>query len=62
MGDLLIAFLAAISASAWVYGKFMRSSGNNTKNSSIAALITGLLVFGAVYIAVGVITGLIDGN
>jgi hypothetical protein len=45
MANWLIALLIAISASVWVYAKFMRSTGNNSKNAGVAAGITGLLVF-----------------
>ncbi len=43
--EFLIAIIVAFGAGMWVYGKLMRSSGNNTKNSLIVAGITGFAVF-----------------
>jgi len=45
MGNGIIAFLVAISASVWIYSKVMRSSGNNTKSSITVAVISGLCIF-----------------
>jgi len=32
-------------ASTWIYTKFQRTSGNNTKQSAMAAGIAGLFIF-----------------
>jgi len=45
MGNGLIAFLVAISASVWIYSKVMRSSGNNTKSAVTVAVISGFCIF-----------------
>lgn len=45
MGNGVIAFLVAISASVWIYGKFMRKTGNNTKSSVIAVVMIGIFIF-----------------
>jgi hypothetical protein len=42
--NLLIAIFLGLGTGAWIYAKFQRSSGNNTKNSAIAAGITVLIV------------------
>jgi uncharacterized membrane protein YdjX (TVP38/TMEM64 family) len=41
----LIAFLLALGASAWIYNKMMRTTGNNTQNSLVAAGASGFLIF-----------------
>jgi hypothetical protein len=45
MGNGVIAFLVAISASAWIYSKLIRSTGGNTKNAIVGAGTAGVLVF-----------------
>jgi hypothetical protein len=41
----VVSFLLAIGSSTWIYAKFQRSSGNNTKQSVIAAGICFILIF-----------------
>jgi predicted membrane-bound mannosyltransferase len=55
MGNGVIAFLIAISATVWIYSKFMRSSGSNTQRSIIAAAISGLAIFLVALFALGFI-------
>ncbi|MCA9337631.1 hypothetical protein KC951_02895 [Candidatus Saccharibacteria bacterium] len=45
MSNVLIAFLVSISATAWIYNKFMRSTGGNTKNAVISAAVAGIAIF-----------------
>lgn len=45
MGNGLIAFLASIGASAWIYTKLMRSSGNNVTSALTVAAISGVCIF-----------------
>jgi hypothetical protein len=45
MGNGLIAFLVAISASVWIFSKLMRSTGGNTQNAVTAAAISGVIIF-----------------
>ena len=45
MSNVLIAFLVSISATAWIYNKFMRSTGGNTKNAVISAAVAGVAIF-----------------
>jgi hypothetical protein len=35
----------AVGASAWIYAKLMRRSGNNTKQSIIVTVIAGAVIF-----------------
>jgi len=42
--DLAIAILFGVGASAWIFAKIQRSSGNNTKNSLIAAGASGVII------------------
>jgi hypothetical protein len=48
MGNGLIAFLAALSLSVWVYNKLMRTTGGNVKNAVIGSFVVALFVFVAV--------------
>ncbi len=45
MSIILISLLIALSASAWIYSKLMRSTGGITKNALTAAGIAGSLIF-----------------
>ncbi|MGB4759494.1 MAG: hypothetical protein WBP26_05560 [Candidatus Saccharimonadales bacterium] len=58
MGKGVIAFLIAISASAWIYGKFMRSTGGNTQNSIIGVVVLGLLIFALAFVLLGLVPGM----
>jgi uncharacterized membrane protein YeaQ/YmgE (transglycosylase-associated protein family) len=42
--NFLIALLLGAGIGTWVYAKFQRSTGGNTKNSAIAAGITAVIV------------------
>jgi hypothetical protein len=53
MGNGLLAFLVAISASVWIYSKLMRSTGSNLKNSISGAAVAGIIIFIAVIIIAG---------
>ena len=44
MNNGIIAFLVAMSATAFVYSKLNRSSGGNTQSAAIAAGIAGVLI------------------
>lgn len=43
--NVLIAFLVSVGATAWIYNKFMRSTGGNTKNSVVSAAVAGAAIF-----------------
>lgn len=45
MTNGLIAFLAAIGVAGWVYAKFNRSTGGNTRSSLLGAGLVGAVVF-----------------
>jgi len=47
--NVLIALLAALGGGTWVYTKFMRRTGNNTKNSLVSAGIVALIIFVVVF-------------
>lgn len=51
MSNPVIAFLAAIASTTWLYTKIMRSSGNNTGSSVTVAAIAGLLLFAVFWAA-----------
>jgi hypothetical protein len=53
MGNGVIAFLGAIAATAWLYNKMLHKTGNNKPNSLIVAVISGVLVFVLLFIALG---------
>jgi hypothetical protein len=48
MSNFWIAFLFAIGSSAWLYTKFQKYSGNNTRQSAVATVFSGLVIFGIV--------------
>ncbi len=62
MANWIVGLLAAISAGTWLYTKFMRSTGNNTKNSVIAAAALALVVFIVVYTLALTADGMIGKN
>ncbi|MEK7603363.1 MAG: hypothetical protein AAB459_03935 [Patescibacteria group bacterium] len=45
MTNGFIAFLLGAGVGAWVYGKVMRSSGNNTQSALTVAAIAGVAGF-----------------
>jgi hypothetical protein len=55
----LTAFLLALGASAWIYNKMMRTTGNNTQNSLVAAGASGLLIFIVSFFIIKTIEGMI---
>jgi hypothetical protein len=56
MSDTVIAFLVAIAGGTWVYSKFLRRTGNNTKNSLVAAAAVAIVLFIFLLIVLGFIT------
>ncbi len=62
MADWIIALLAAVSAGTWIYTKFMRSTGNNTKKALIVAGALGLVVFLVVYTLALTVSGMVSKN
>ena len=55
MGEGLIAFLFAVGSTAWIYNKFMRTTGSLTQRSVLAAAVSGILIFFAAWIILGFI-------
>lgn len=55
MTNGVIAAIAAVSVSVWIYGKFMKTSGNNTKSALIASVVSGLFLFFVAYTLLGLI-------
>lgn len=45
MGNGFIAFVVAAGASGFIHNKLMKSTGSNTKNSLVAASVSGILIF-----------------
>jgi len=45
MSNVLIAFMFAAGASAWVYSQFYKRTGGNNVTSLSATLMAGILVF-----------------
>lgn len=45
MSNFLIAFLAALGATVWIYSKMMKSTGGITKNAIIVSGIIGFIIF-----------------
>jgi len=57
MSRTLISFLIAVGASAWIYNKFMKYTGNNTKTAIIATAAAGLFIFFVFFTVLGFIIG-----
>ena len=55
MSNTVVALLFSLGAATWVYGRFMRTTGSNTKNSLIAAVAIGILLFIVLYFVMGFI-------
>ena len=55
MSNTIVALLVGAGLSAWVYSKTMRSTGNNTQNSLIAAGAAGFVAFILMWIIMGFI-------
>jgi hypothetical protein len=55
MSEGLIAFLVAVGATAWIYNKFMRTTGGLTQRSFLAAGISGIVIFLVVWFTLGLI-------
>lgn len=55
MGKGLISFLVAVGAGAWIYNKFMRYTGNVTQRAVTAAVASGIVIFFAMFIILGII-------
>lgn len=51
----LIAFLAGVGVAGWVYAKFSRSTGGNTRSSLLGAGLVGVVVFIVVFTLVKMI-------
>jgi hypothetical protein len=45
MSPFVVSFLFTAGASTWIYTKFQRYSGNNTKQSVMAAGAAGIFIF-----------------
>lgn len=45
MSAAVISFLMAIGVAAWVYNKFMNTTGNNSQTALIGGGVVGVLVF-----------------
>jgi hypothetical protein len=54
MSNALVALFFAAGAGAWIYAKFSKSTGNNTKSSSIAAAASALFIFVLLYFILGI--------
>lgn len=50
MGPFLISLIVGVSASAWIYNKFMNSTGGNTKSALMTAGFSGLGIMIALFI------------
>jgi hypothetical protein len=45
MSPVLVSLMFTAGASTWIYTKFQRYSGNNTRQSAIATGISALIIF-----------------
>lgn len=45
MSPAVVAFMFAVGVGTWIYTKVMRTTGGNTQNSAIVAVISGIFAF-----------------
>lgn len=50
MSYFVVALLFALGGGGWVYMYFMRTTGSNTRNSLVAAIAAGLIIFIAAFV------------
>jgi predicted ABC-type exoprotein transport system permease subunit len=55
MSNLVISLLFSIGSGAWIYNKLLRGTGNNKKNSAIAAAISLIVIFVIFYFVLATI-------
>jgi biotin transporter BioY len=55
VGLPIIALLAAVGASGWIYTKFMRRTGGNTKTALTACVAAGVVIFLFLWIVLNMI-------
>jgi hypothetical protein len=56
MSPFIISLMFAAGAATWIFTKFQRSSGNNTRQSAIAAGISGAVILVLFFIIFKAIT------
>ena len=49
MSNGIVSLFFALGSGAWVYNKFMRYNGNNTKQAAIATVVAAGVVFFIVF-------------
>jgi len=57
VSNFLITIFATAGASAWIYNKLLRQTGNNTKSSAIATTVAGIFIFIAVLLLLNFLSG-----
>ncbi|MBA2278815.1 hypothetical protein H0V99_00010 [Candidatus Saccharibacteria bacterium] len=57
MSNTGIALLVAVSASAWIYSKMMRSTGGNVQSSIIVSAVAAIFLFAITFIIAGMLPG-----
>jgi hypothetical protein len=57
MANWVISLLVAASGVVWIYNKFLKTTGNNTKSSLIASVIS----FGVLFIIMMIVMSFIGG-
>ena len=53
MGNGVISLLLAAGASTWLFTKFQKFSGGNTRQSVIASAVSAVLIFFASFVILG---------
>jgi len=55
MSNALVALFFAAGAGTWIYAKFSKTTGNNTKTAATAAAASALFIFVVFYFILGLI-------
>jgi hypothetical protein len=57
MSPFLVSLMFTAGASAWIYTKFQKYSGNNTQQSAIATAVCAVIIFFVFYTIFNLLTG-----
>lgn len=57
MSAMLVSIFLTIGACTWIYNKFQRYTGNDTRRSAIATTVAGFMIFIVSYYFFDLITG-----
>lgn len=60
MSNSVVAFIASLGAAAWIYNRFMNTTGGNTKSSLTTAAVSGVSIFIFLLLLLSMLSGMIE--